>query len=103
MIATKQRHASGFVVDEEGRLYVRAKGWIEPLLDMVGRVRVKQFKGSPDVHLHIDDAIAWLEGECRHDRAYARDINGSGVGGRALLAKFRQMKADYEAGEIVPE
>jgi hypothetical protein len=103
--ATLQRHTSAFVVDEEGRLYVCAYGWMVPLLDIAEKdwAWVKTFRGRRHVHLPIEDAIAWLEDECHNDPAYARDINGSGVGGRELLAKFRQMKADYEAGEIVPE
>jgi hypothetical protein len=99
------RGPSAFVVDDAtGRLYVCAYAWMNPLLDVADWSGVRLFgRGRRAVHLPIEDAIAWLADECRHDPAYARDIDGSGVGGRELLAKFRRMQADYEAGEIVPE
>ena len=85
-------------MSKENKLYIRPVGWIHPLVVMVDGLCVTYFDNKGP-YVTIEQAIEWVEKECRENPGYAHELT-KGVSGLQMLESLRSIKARFDDGEL---
>jgi hypothetical protein len=104
-INNHERGETPIVVEHRGRMYIPITTIILDQWFFVAScdgLDLIVFKEVEVPYIHIDDAIAWVNEECRMNPQYRRNV-ADGIPGTALLKALRRRKGEFDRGEMPEE